>query len=104
MTAKPKAYGYEMEPLPVDWAPAEQVMVEESKRKTQPGVAWAPCPDCTHLGAALVRDGDHLVWRVHWVRTYGHADRQCRASGQRLCDAPARKVPQAKNPTCPCSA
>jgi len=101
MTGKP--WGYEMEPLPVDWQPAEQAMRDEVKRKAQPGVAWQPCPDCTSLGAALVRDGDHLVWRVHFVKTYGNAQRQCRASGQRLCDAPHRKVPQGKTLPCPCA-
>lgn len=102
MTAK-APLGYEMEPLPLDLGPEHERQVVESKRKANPGVAWAPCPDCTHLGAALVREGDHLVWREHWVKTYGNATRQCRASSQRLCDAPARKVPQGKSPACPCS-
>lgn len=98
-----KPLGYDLTPLPIDLGPAFEKQMVESKAKAKPGVAWLPCPDCTHLGAAVVRDGDHLVWREHWVKTYGNAQRQCRASGQRLCDLPQRKMPQGKPLACPCA-
>lgn len=48
------------------------------------------CPECVAFRATgLVRQGDHLVWRVHSRRVGKHLV-MCKASGTRLCEVPDR--------------
>lgn len=50
------------------------------------------CPSCLTDKVGLVIQGGHLVWKDHYVSTWGGSSRQCLAGGQRLCDSPARDV------------
>jgi len=62
------------------------------------------CPQCVNQGkkVGLVRDGQHLIWRVHWVKTFGSTSRLCHASGAPLCENSAIRIPGETTPTCPC--
>ena len=62
------------------------------------------CPACVNQGkkVGLVRDGQHLIWRVHWVKTFGSTSRPCHASGAPLCENSAIRIPGETTPTCPC--
>jgi len=61
------------------------------KRKPPPTAAWALCPlhvtdesADTAKRTGLVHVGEHLVWKVHYVRL-AKSSIPCRASGSALC-------------------
>lgn len=71
----------------------------------QASVDWGACPDCTAQKVGLVVQGSHVAWRDHSKRTLSGAPMQCRATGQRLCEAPARDISTFTGtppPKCPC--
>lgn len=50
-------------------------------------VGWVGCPKCSAgERTAVIRDGEHLVYRPHTYRTWSGAPMECGASWQRLCD------------------
>lgn len=64
------------------------------------------CPKCLADKVGLVIQGGHLVWKDHYVSTWGGTSRQCVGGGQRLCDLPARDVRShtgLKTPHCICT-
>jgi hypothetical protein len=64
---------------------------------------WGKCPECANeRKIGLLLQGEHLVWREHWLRTWGSLLRQCHASGTRLCQAPAVTLPGERAPRCAC--
>jgi hypothetical protein len=68
-------------------------------------VAHGACPLCSNDDVGLARQGAHLAWKDHSVRTWGGISLQCHASGQRLCDLPARDLKRftvKPTPTCSC--
>jgi hypothetical protein len=60
------------------------------REKPQRSVAHASCPQCLNDKVGVVRQGNHLVYKDHWVATWSGSSRQCIAGGQRLCDLPPR--------------
>ena len=67
--------------------------------------AFGGCPKCTADKVGLVVQGGHLVWKDHYVQTWGGNSRQCTCGGVRLCDLPARDVAMLtglSTPTCIC--
>lgn len=68
-------------------------------------VAHGSCPRCTTERVGLVIQGGHLVWKDHYVATWGSVSRPCVAGGIRLCDEPARDTRLHTGmtpPTCKC--
>lgn len=55
-------------------------------------VLFGGCPKCLNEKVGLVIQAAHLVWKDHYVQTWGGASRQCVSGAQRLCDLPARDV------------
>lgn len=76
-------------PLPFDLPKnrGAQEGAEAKKRWVKPE-DYGKCPKCSALKVALMKQGDHLVWKEHTFATYGKARFTCAASGQRLCDLP----------------
>jgi hypothetical protein len=75
----------------------------QERKKYLKSSAQGNCSDCaTQKKIGLVRQGEHIVWRQHWIKTWGNAVRQCRASGAPVCEAPARVIPGETPPKCPC--
>ena len=62
-------------------------------------VAWAACPLCLgeRVEVVVAPNGSHLSWQVHTLTT---GALQCQASGQHLCDFPARVRPGDDTPLC----
>lgn len=57
---------------------------ESAKRVTV--VGWVQCPRCrAGERTAVIRDGNHLVYRLHSYRTWAGTPMECQASWQRLC-------------------
>jgi hypothetical protein len=82
---------------------------EIKKPRPQRAVERGACGYCSAANVGLLavagerRDG-HLVWRAHNYKTHGGTSVPCRASGVRLCAAPARAYGGITVPTCPCGA
>lgn len=73
------------------------------RARSTPSAAHGKCPDCaTDKPVGLVRQGEHLAWRVHLRRMLSGASLECRASGVPLCEAPAKHQPGMETPACPC--
>lgn len=53
-------------------------------------IASGRCPECSNMRLGVVRQGDHLLWRVHTYTTWSGAKLTCRASGVATCVAPER--------------
>ncbi len=100
-----KFSGVDTPPL-VDVADVGHATGGERSRKRPKVAAWGRCPChsdiATKRGTQLDRDGAHLYWRNHNYRTYSNTSMPCQASGQRLCDLPAREVLGETPPQCPC--
>jgi hypothetical protein len=80
---------------------------EVSKRnRSQPSVTFGSCPSHASDGrqTGLVRQGDHLVWRLHDKVTLSGTRMHCSASGATLCTVPARELTGVTTPTCTCEA
>lgn len=93
-------------PLPFEVSDEGSAPGTESQQKSVRSVAWGRCPGChTYKAIGLVPQGEHLAWRLHSVMTYGGARVTCAASGQRLCDQPAKQLPgvKAEPVKCRCS-
>ena len=75
-----------------------------TRRRSQPSVTFGTCPGHASNGrqTGLVRQGDHLVWRLHEKATQSGARMQCTVSGATLCTAPAMPLPGVTTPTCSC--
>ena len=90
------------EPLPFE-IPASGGSTEGRRRTSVKSVEFGLCPghvgDGTGRGTGLVRQGEHLVWRVHHIRTFGGATLDCPSSGQPVCTSPSKS---AKRVDCPC--
>ena len=63
--------------------------------------AHGGCPKCSDNAVGLALVGQHLFWKDHDLRTWGGVSMQCQASGQRLCDLPARDVAHLNGNTTP---
>lgn len=66
----------------------------DSRQRSQPSKAFAACPE-HRFGeldklTGLVAQGEHLVWRLHYVTTQTGATWACRASGIPVCELPPR--------------
>jgi hypothetical protein len=65
-----------------------------SKKRRTPSprsVTRAKCPKClTAMPVGLIRVGEHLVWREHYITTWGGARRPCPASGVAVCALPPK--------------
>ena len=74
-----------------------------SRKGGSRSVERSACSHCRADSVGLVRspDGTHLTWRVHTLQTVVGTSLPCQASGQRLCDAPARPIPGVTPPHCP---
>jgi hypothetical protein len=58
---------------------------EQSKRV--PVVGWGDCPRCVdNVRVAMIRSGQHLIWREHTITTWGGAKMTCTGSLVALCD------------------
>jgi hypothetical protein len=66
--------------------------------KAEKAVEFGECPGHTGGRTGLERNGEHLYWRDHTVKTWSGTNRICAASHQRLCDRPTRTG----HPSCPC--
>jgi hypothetical protein len=77
----------------------------DTTRRSPRSITRAMCPQCASLGpTGIVRQGSHLVWRVH-NRTLGSGVRiECPAVGVPLCQVPPRTTPGVTTPTCTCGA
>lgn len=65
----------------------------ESRARRPRALGYAACPECTSGARGVVAidlQGSHSVWREHVLTTWSGARLPCRASGVRLCAAPAR--------------
>jgi hypothetical protein len=75
----------------------------QEKPKRERSLAFGACPHCSAEKVGLVRspDGVHLVWKVHDFITHAGTRWPCSASGQRVCDHPARHIIGYDAPHCP---
>lgn len=60
------------------------------RSRTQRPAGHGPCPCCLGEKIAVIRAGQHLLWREHTYRTYSGAPITCAASLAGLCNAPPR--------------
>lgn len=75
----------------VDTAPLfDMDATDKPKRERVKSVRQAKCPHCSAVKTGLVRQGDHLVWRLHTLTTWAGTSRTCPASGVAVCVAPER--------------
>lgn len=93
-TAKKYDPAVDHEPLfdAADLAIGGGVRMGEHARAVERAVTTAYCPG--HHGdkkTGVMRQGAHLVWRIHDVMTFGGARIQCSASGATLCQTGLRR-------------
>ena len=75
----------------------------KQSKKSAPSVARGKCPECAAKATiGIVRQGGHLVWRLHHKATYSGARMDCGASGVALCVAQPVAIPGATTPECGC--
>lgn len=60
------------------------------RNRAQKPIGHAPCPCCLGEKIAVIRSGQHSLWREHTYRTYSGAPITCAASLAALCNAPPR--------------
>lgn len=63
---------------------------ERPKRPKSVGRGWCPEHTPGARPTPIDRQGNHTVWRLHYITTMSGAAIPCRASGVALCVAPAR--------------
>ncbi len=63
---------------------------ERQRRPKSIGRGWCPEHVPGKTTTPLDRQGEHAVWRPHYITTMSGAALPCRASGIALCVAPAR--------------
>lgn len=94
----------EHDPLPFE-IPTAGGASDGSRRTYAKSVEFGLCPshvgDGTGRGTGLVRQGEHLAWRVHHIRTFGGATLICPSSGQPVCTSPSQSKERV---ACPCGA
>lgn len=69
---------------------AEPLRTNRTKPKRLKSVRFGKCPGCTAPRIGLVRLGDHLIWRQHWITTWHGTRVLCYASFIAVCTAPER--------------
>jgi len=77
----------------------------ETAQKSPKSVEFGVCPGHYSPGVrtGLVRQGPHVAWRMHYVRSaLGSSVRPCGACGVTLCAAAARHDETWPPPSCPC--
>lgn len=80
----------------------EPPRVVRERQKPPRSSAWAYCPKCKRsTKTGLVRQGQHLYWRGHFITTWAFPRRPCMASFAPL-HAVAPRVSVENPPACPC--
>lgn len=75
---------YKLEPFDIT-IPAQRGGDERQKPKPVKTVGYGSCHGCMAPRIGLVRQGNHLVWKVHNVMMMGRGRPVCHDSGQYLC-------------------
>lgn len=73
--------------------PDQRTVEKAGKPKPVPAAGYGSCPGCTKGRVAFVRQGAHLVWKIHNVITNGRSRPVCKASGQRVCETGEGTMP-----------
>lgn len=76
---------------------------KSSKPAVRPvrSVAQGNCPECTKNPVGLIRQGEHLYWRQHYVTTWRGTPMLCRAANVSLCVAPDKPQSGITTHMCP---
>lgn len=75
----------------------------KTRTRSTPSVRQGKCPECATTGTTgIVRQGPHLVWRLHTRSTLSGARLDCRASGAPICQVAPKPLPSVTTPTCIC--
>jgi hypothetical protein len=77
------------------WEPALFELDPTPRSRVRPkglrSVAQGTCPICLVTSVGLVRQGNHVVWRLHSYMTWGGTRMPCPTSGVAVCVAPEQK-------------
>lgn len=78
---------------------------DPERKRYERSVARAMCPQCaTDKPTGLIRQGQHLVWRLH-TRTLGSGARlECPSAGVPICQVAPRPLVGVTTPACACGA
>ena len=75
-------FGTEQMPIVIpDQSPGE---TQKKKRYVKPE-GYGKCPGCMAPRVALMKSGNHIVWKEHTKATYGRARFICHVSGSAFC-------------------
>lgn len=90
------------EPL-FDVSPTQVATREGGPSKSIRSVTRGMCPQCAaDRPTGIIRQGAHLVWRLH-TRTLGSGARiECPGAGAAICHCPPRPVVGVTTPACAC--